>query len=327
MFTVVKVVDLSHSISHTSRLSSLITTNDTNMSSTSARDRKRKPDEVMSINNSDDQSNSRARRVSTDAQAATIASDETNEEDPTAKAESANSMENIGQMIQDLFHSDDAKVNYALDTLILDIDEDKKKWENIQAVGGCHAIVQLVKNCLDKVIARIPARAFDKATATGDLPELKTIDKSLEIILSLTYHLGGRTVASIGGVEAVVKAMRTFSNCPKLQSTACCVLGNLLFCSIGQKKALETSAMEVVLDALDNHMDTETVCGNACFTLHRMVAASKENTERFISSGGVTTVATVRKEWQHDDMSSVHEAVRKLMEPVVKELSCWTQAK
>jgi hypothetical protein len=328
MYTVVKVVDLSH-ISYfiPADYRRCITTNDTNMSSTSARDRKRKPDEVMSINNSDDQSNSRARRVSTDAQAATIASDETNEEDPTAKAESAYSMENIGQMIQDLFHSDNAKVNDALKALILDLDEEKKKWENIQAVGGCHAIVQLVNNCLDKVIARIPAPDFFKVTATGDLPELETIDKSLEIILSLTYHLGGKTVASIGGVEAVVKAMRTFSNCPKLQDTACCVLGNLLFCSIGQKKALESGAMEVALDALDTHLDTDTVCANACFTLHRMLAASKETTERFISNGGVTTVASVRLEWQHDDMSPVHEAVRKLMEPVVKELSCWTQAK
>ncbi len=140
-------------------------------------------------------------------------------------------------------------------------------------------------------------------------------------------HRGGRTGASIGGVEAVVSAMRTFSNCQELQYTACCVLGNLLFCRIGQKKALESGAMEVVLDALDNHMDADTVCAHACFTLHRMVAASKENTQRFICNGGVTTVASVRKEWQHDEMSQVHEAVRKLMEPVVKELSCWTQAK
>jgi hypothetical protein len=49
---------------------------------------------------------------------------------PTANAESAYSMENIGQMIQDLSHSDNAKVNDALKALILDLDEDKKKWEN-----------------------------------------------------------------------------------------------------------------------------------------------------------------------------------------------------
>ena len=230
-------------------------------------------------------------------------------------------------MVQDLSHSDNAKVLATLLLLILDLDEDKRKWENIQVVGGCHAIVQLVKNCIDKVIAIIPACDFDKVTATGDLSELETIDKSLGLILSLTYHLGGRSVASIGGVEAVVKAMKTFPNCQALQETACCVLSNLLFCSIGQKKALETDAMGVLLDALDNHLDADTVCANACFTLHKIVAASKENAELFISSGGVTTVANVREEWQHEDMSYVHEAVRKLMEPVVKQLSCWTQVK
>jgi hypothetical protein len=299
------------------------------MPSTRASDRKRKPTAEVpeAVVRSDDQSKSKARRVSTDAQAATIASDETNEEVTTANAESVYSMESIGQMIQDLSNSDNAKVLATLLILILDLDEDKRKWENIQAVGGCHAIVQLVKNCLDRVIARIPACDFDKVTATGDLPELETIDKSLNLILSLTYHLGGRTVASIGGVEAVVKTMKTFPNCQNLQETACCVLGNLLFCSIGQKKALETDAMGVLLDALENHLDADTVCANVCFTLHKIVAASKENTELFISSGGVTTVAKVREEWPDDDMSHVHEAVRKLMEPVVKQLSCWTQAK
>jgi hypothetical protein len=302
------------------------------MSSTSARDRKRKPDEVMSSsnnNNSDDQSNSRARRVSTDAQAATtgIAFDEKNKDDPTANAESKFSIENIGQMIQDLFHSDYAKVNDALDTLMVDLDEDKTKWENIQAVGGCHALVQLMNKCFNKWTNIIPPRALNKITAAGDLPELEIIDKSLQIIRALTNHLGGRTVASIGGVEAVVEAMETFSDCLEMQNTACCVLNNLLSCSIGQKKALEMNAMVVILDTLEGHREVCTVCTNACFTLHIMVAASKENTERFIDSGGLTTVAGIRKHWQHDDTSPVHEAVRKLMEPVVKELSCWAQAK
>jgi hypothetical protein len=149
------------------------------------------------------------------------------------------------------------------------------------------------------------------------------------VIRSLTYHLGGRTVASIGGVEAVVKAMETFTSCRKLQENTCHVLNHLLSCSIGQKKALEAGAMEVLLDTLLHHMgDSDKVCANACFTLHKMVAASKENIERFIDSGGVTTVAALRREWQHDDMAHVHIAVQTLMEPVVKELSCWThQAK
>jgi hypothetical protein len=47
------------------------------------------------------------------------------------------SMESVGQMIQNLFHSENAKVNASLVALwYLDLDEDVKKRENIQAVGG-----------------------------------------------------------------------------------------------------------------------------------------------------------------------------------------------
>lgn len=117
--------------------------------------------------------------------------------------------------------------------------------------------------------------------------------------------------------------MKTFPEYDELQDTACCVLGNLLFCSIGQKKALETYAMEAVLAAVNNHLASDSVCANACFTLHKFVEASKEITELFISSGGVTTMANVREEWQDDDMNHVDEAVR----TAVKQLSCWTQDK
>jgi hypothetical protein len=56
-------------------------------------------------------------------------------------------------------------------------------------------------------------------------------------------------------------------------------------------------------------------------SVQNIVADSKENTDLFISSGGVATVAKVRKEWPDND--DVKESVLKLMEPVVKELSCW----
>jgi hypothetical protein len=67
------------------------------------------------------------------------------------------SMQNIGKLIQDLFHSDNAKVNAALDALVRDLRDDKKRCEKIQDVGGCDVLVQLVKNCLEKAIEKIPA--------------------------------------------------------------------------------------------------------------------------------------------------------------------------
>jgi hypothetical protein len=63
----------------------------------------------------------------------------------------------IGKMIQDLFHSDNAKVNATLTALDHDFMKDKKKCECLVTAGGCHALVQLLKKCLDKKIDEIPA--------------------------------------------------------------------------------------------------------------------------------------------------------------------------
>jgi hypothetical protein len=108
------------------------------MSSKAAIDRKRKPAAVVS---SDAQSKSKARRVSTDASASAVASHQTTEEAPTADDAPNNSMESIGKMIQDLFHSDNAKIDAALDALKQGLINYKKKYENMQAVGGCLALV------------------------------------------------------------------------------------------------------------------------------------------------------------------------------------------
>jgi hypothetical protein len=110
-----------------------------------------------------------------------------------------------------------------------------------------------------------------------------------------------------------------------MQDDACCALVNLIGCIIGKKKAVETGAMEVVLAAANNHTDCLCVCRNALDFLLGIVAPSKENTKLFISSGGVATVAKVRKQWPDDD--DVEESVQMLMGPLIQELTCWAQAK
>ncbi len=170
------------------------------MASLSENTRKRKqtttgPEIVVSSD--DDQSKSKARRVSTDASASIapllqvdtpVVTEEATAAD-TASAATVNheeSIQSIGKMIQDLFHSDNAKVNAALDALCLDlVDEDKKKRENIQAVGGCLALVQLVKKCLDKAIGRI--QACDRVTKLNVLAELQALGKSQDLDLP-HYH-------------------------------------------------------------------------------------------------------------------------------------------
>jgi hypothetical protein len=55
-----------------------------------------------------------------------------------------------------------------------------------------------------------------------------------------SYVGGGFGIAAIGGVEAVVKAMKTSPKCQASEKRACGTLRNLACCSIGKKKVVET---------------------------------------------------------------------------------------
>jgi hypothetical protein len=120
------------------------------MSSNNANDRKRKPTMIPETVSSNDERNpkegsKKARRASTNAPVSTAASLQvdtpvatenaaTATTVPSAAEKQEEAIESIGVLIQDLFHSDNAKVNAALDTLYLDLYIDKNKCENIHAV-------------------------------------------------------------------------------------------------------------------------------------------------------------------------------------------------
>jgi hypothetical protein len=82
------------------------------------------------------------------------------------------SMENIGALIQDLFHSDNAKVNAALDVLEPDIGGEGKRCEYIHAAGGCLALVLLLNKCL-KYDCKIPA--CDRVTELNEAVNWKRL--------------------------------------------------------------------------------------------------------------------------------------------------------
>jgi hypothetical protein len=63
-------------------------------------------------------------------------------------------IQSIRKMIQDLFHSDNVKVNATLDALNHDSMKDNKIYDKLQAVVGCSALDHLMQNCLDKAIDR-----------------------------------------------------------------------------------------------------------------------------------------------------------------------------
>jgi sirohydrochlorin ferrochelatase len=222
-------------------------------------------------------------------------------------------IQSVGKMIQDLCHSDNDEVNAAVWALNQDLDKDTNKCDKIQAVGGCLAMVQLLKNCLEKAIDEIPA--CDQVTELNELAGLETIHRALHVINRLTHQHGKRKIgiATIGGVEVVVKVMKTFPKCQALQKNACGALCSLACCSIGKTKAIESCGIEVLLASVTNHLGSAYICKTACSALFNIVSGNKENAALLITLGGRAAVSKVRSKWP--DIDETHQGVlRRLAE-------------
>jgi hypothetical protein len=155
------------------------------------------------------------------------------------------------------------------------------------------------------------------------LAELKTISKTLSVIIALTFlHDESKIgIAAIGGVEAVVKIMKTFPNCEILQLVACGALGNLASNSTGKAKAIKCGGIEVLLAAVNNHLDSAKLCDYTCCALFNIVSKSKENTGLLISLGGGAAVAKVRSKWPGNN--NVQAPVRRLARLLGSEMKSW----
>lgn len=229
-------------------------------------------------------------------------------------------VETIGSLIQDLFDSDNYKVNAALDAFDANLYEDKNKSAKIVTVGGCHALVQLVKNCVAKAIEEIPDH--DQVTDLSQ-PKLKTLFKALAVITNLTYHHNESQVGItvIGGVDALVKVMQTFPLCRELQRSVCAALCNLTCCSIGKKKALEAGGITALIAAVTNNTDSALICQHACDTLENMIDGSMEQTKVFMNAGGVAVLSKVRELWPVN--KRIQASVLGLSKLIRKEMKSW----
>jgi hypothetical protein len=147
------------------------------------------------------------------------------------------------------------------------------------------------------VIDRFPA--CDQVTALNELPELTTLHKTLSVITNLTFnHYDSKVgIAAIGGMEAVVKVMRTFPKCQIIQERSLIVVLNLACCRIGEMQVVETGGMEVILAAVSNHSSSAFICEHASLILINLIAGSNENIELFVCLGGATAVAKVKNKW------------------------------
>jgi hypothetical protein len=235
------------------------------------------------------------------------------------------SLEGVGKMIQDLAHSDNVKVNAALTALDREVYEDKENCDTVTAWGGCAALVHLLKDRLKKAMKKAPV--CNQVSELNELAELTTLHKTLKVITDLTFGSERSEVfiAAIGGVEAVVKVMKTFPKCQPLQEYACRTLLNLAYCSIGKAKAIESGGIEVLLAAVNNHLYSSILCEKACAALCNIVDGSKENTGLLISLGGAAAVAKVRTKWP--DNTDLQAHVRKLANLIITEMKTWVDEK
>jgi hypothetical protein len=280
-------------------------------------DRKRKPVEEPDVTiNSDDQSlkkcNKATRRMTLDSSMTLshISSLQQNVPMVTERVATANnffasnaheqrsSMERIREKIRDLSGSDNVEINAALVALSLDLKNDPTTCDDTFSAGGCRALVHLFQNCLQKAIDEIPA--CDEVTKLNKHAELKTLHRALGVIIGLTFQLDESRVAiaSIGGVEVVVKVMKTFPKCETLQECACIALRNLAYCSIGKTNAIESGGIKVLLAAINNHLlGSANVCKTACWALFNIVRGNKRTIELWISLDGRAAVSKVRSKW------------------------------
>jgi hypothetical protein len=232
------------------------------------------------------------------------------------------SLGGVGKMIQDLFCSDNAKVNAALNALNPDFCKDKEKCDTVAAWGGCAALVHLLTDCLEKAMKKAPASA--QVSELHELAELTTLQKTLIAIINLTYgsEMGKVGITTVGGVEAAVKVMKTFPKCQALQQHACSALSNLARYSIGKEKTIEAGGIEVLLAAVINHLDSEFVCENACCALFNIADGSKKNTWLLINLGGGATVVKVSTKWP--DNYDTRVRVQNLAHLFAAEWKAWS---
>jgi hypothetical protein len=122
--------------------------------------------------------------------------------------------------------------------------------------GGCFVLVDLMKNCLEKAIARIPA--CNQITELNEVAELTTIDMTFSVIINfinwtVDNDVSRDGIAAIGGVEAIFRVMKTFPECRALQEHACPALFSLISRNeTGQKKAIESGGCFVFVHLMKN---------------------------------------------------------------------------
>jgi hypothetical protein len=146
--------------------------------------------------------------------------------------------QSIQTLIQsDLFHQDIVVVETALYYLnTMGLTQDDEKCEEVVRVGGCLALVALVKNHLERFQTLFPK--YEQLTCSSDVEEGEiqpgfaergVLHEAFSAIKALAYNnkASANFIATYGGIEAAIAAMEAFPFCGELQGVASGVLCNL----------------------------------------------------------------------------------------------------
>jgi hypothetical protein len=125
----------------------------------------------------------------------------------------------------------------------------------ITAIGGVEVVVKVMKTFPKCQILRT-CSACNQVKEWCAVAKLTTLLKTLYVITNLTFqHKESQVgITAVGGMEAVVKVMKTFPKCQILQRSACGVLANLTYRNVTATKQVKgpDGFAVVLLELMDN---------------------------------------------------------------------------
>jgi hypothetical protein len=118
---------------------------------------------------------------------------------------------------------------------------------------------------------------------------------------ALSYFGGGgveyqQRAGAAGGVEALVKVLRTHATDAKVQASGCMALTNTCYKNFQNvHRAVEAGGVEAVVEALKTHAASAAVQQHGFRALSQLCATDVQNVRRAVEAGGVEAVVEALK--------------------------------
>ena len=97
----------------------------------------------------------------------------------------------------------------------------------------------------------------------------------------------GNKIASEGGIEVFLKAVRGFPDHEKVLERNLCALGNLACDDDNKVKIAAAGGIEVAIEAMKKHSEVAEVQDNGCFMLGNVASDNPDNQVKIAAAGGI----------------------------------------